>query len=290
MQECVQLGTLVRKVYSPPDSTPTLEEANLTHKSLQVSELRVPLEALKKLTDLQRYFWYLFGQIYNETLCTRKLISFATPTKNADRRVFRREAEFSQVFFLFRMACSKVHEARVALHSAAISQVLREDVFPNWREGEVEFKELNRTLKEAKWLRDFRDSVGFHYPTLDQLLPVITPNEQWSDDLIFLGDGGGNMFFAGADAISRAQMFEKVNAEIGTAQIEKLVEEMVALVVTLNDFVGHCLGQFMFPRLVPEYEPELLGKVLAPHLFDIMIPFWTHQDGTRTAKHRLNKS
>jgi hypothetical protein len=255
-----------------------------------VSELRVPLSALKRLTDTQRYFWYLFGQIYNETLCTRKLISFTTPPGSADRRVFRREAEFSQVFFLFRMACSKVHEARVALHSSPISQVLRHDVFPTWRDGEAEFKELNRTLNEAKWLRDFRDSVGFHYPSMKQMLPVITPNDEWGDDLIYLADGGGNMFFAGADAISRAQMFESMNAAKGTAQMEHLVEEMVALVVRLNDFVGHCLGQFMFPRLVPGYEAKFLGKVLAPHLHEVMVPFWTQQDATRSSKHRPKKS
>ncbi|NML47143.1 hypothetical protein HHL11_25580 [Ramlibacter sp. G-1-2-2] len=260
----------------------------MTHKSLHVSELRVPLEALRGLTDTQRYFWYLLGQIYNETLCTRKLISFTTPSARADRRVFRREAEFSQVFFLFRMACSKVHEARVALHSSPISQVLRQDVFPTWRDGEAEFKELNRTLHDAKWLRAFRDSIGFHYPSMKQLLPAITPNDQWGDDLIYLADGGGNMFFAGADAISRAQMFETVNAANGAPPMEELIEDMVALVVTLNDFVGHCLGQFMIPRLVPKYEPKVLGKVLAPHLYDVVAPFWTHQDGTRSSKKKSN--
>jgi hypothetical protein len=250
-------------------------------KFVEISELRVPLDAIRKLTDLQRYFWYLLGQIYNETLCTRKLISFATPPKKSDRRAFRREAEFSQVFFLFRMACSKVHEARLKLHSSPIAQVLTSDVFPQWPDGKAELKALNRTLASATWLVESRNSIGFHYPKFDQLLPHVTPNGSWEDDLIYLADGGGNMFFAGAEAITRSQMFGNVEAETGEAQMEKHVGEMVDLIVQFNDFVGNALGQFMFPRLVPEYRPKHLGKLSTPHLFDVMMPFWTHQESGR---------
>jgi hypothetical protein len=96
-----------------------------------------------------------------------------------------------------------------------------------------------------------------------------------------MASGGGNMFFAASDAVIRTKMFGHVNATVGSAQIEKLVGEMVDLLVVFNDFLGHALGQFLFGHLVPDYDPKPVGKVLVPHLHDITLPFWTHQDGKR---------
>jgi hypothetical protein len=100
-------------------------------------------------------------------------------------------------------------------------------------------------------------------------------------DLVYLASGGGNMFFAASDAVIRTKMFGDVKGEVGPAQIERLVGEMVQLIVMLNDFLSHVLGQFMFAHLVPTYDPKPVGKALVPHLHDITLPFWTHQDGKR---------
>jgi hypothetical protein len=40
--------------------------------------LSVPLTAIKKLSDEQRFAYYLLGHIFNELMCLQKLVGFTT--------------------------------------------------------------------------------------------------------------------------------------------------------------------------------------------------------------------
>lgn len=255
--------------------------------SVEVQEVQIPVSAIQALSEQQRYFHYLMGLIYNEAMCLRKLISFTVPS-HGDQRAFRRNAELSQTFFLFRIACSKVWEARLKLTNGVIASVLRADVFPHWSDGQAELRALNRQIDKAKWLADMRNSVGFHYPELSQWRPFITPGPNWVDDTIFFGTEPGNQYFDASEQIVREQMFRSMPGTSPADQIGNLVEEMVSLLVDLNQFVERALGHFALAHLLANFAPKVAGRVVAPPLNEVEIPFWTspREGGGRSKRKR----
>lgn len=246
----------------------------MSRRFVEVQEVRIPVHAIQALNDDQRYFHYLLGLIYNEAMCLRKLISFTLPS-HEDQRPFRRNAELSQTFFLFRIACCKVWEARLKLTGGVVAAVLLSDVFPHWSEGKQELKALNQQIGKAKWLPGMRNAIGFHYPELTQWKQFITPRSNRVDDTIFFGTEPGNQYFDASEQVVREQMFAAIPGASAAEQINSLVEEMVALLVNLNQFVEHALGHFALVHLLPDFNPNVAGRVLAPRLDEVEIPFWT---------------
>lgn len=61
----------------------------MQNRSVGMYALNVPLDFIKKLSDEQRFVYYLLGHIFNELMCLQKLVSFALP-KHDDRRPARR--------------------------------------------------------------------------------------------------------------------------------------------------------------------------------------------------------
>jgi hypothetical protein len=253
--------------------------------SIEVKRLAIPVHLIAALSDEQRHFYYLFGLIYNESICLRKLISFSLQA-HKDDRYFRSNSEMSQTFFLFRVACSKVWEARIGLHGVDVHRVLKHDVFPLWPGGRQALKDLNRISGET-WISDIRNKLGFHYPSLKHWQKIITPNADWKDDDIFLGTDPGNLYFDAPEQIIREQMFGPVTSgTTATKQMEKRVQQMVDLLVQLNEFVEQALALFLGTHLVPTGEASLVGRVAAPHLDEVSIPFWTRERRSSKSKRR----
>jgi hypothetical protein len=252
---------------------------------VEVKRLTIPVAAVAGLSDEQRHFYYLFGLIYNESICLRKMISFSLNTHN-DARYFRSNSELSQTFFLFRVACSKVWEARLKLNSADVRQVLVQDVYPQWQEGPKEQKQLNK-ISGASWISDIRNGLGFHYPSLGDWKGLITPNAAWADDNIFLGTDPGNLYFDAPEQVIREQMFGPLpSGATGDQQMEKRVQQMVELLVQLNEFVENALGRFIATHLIPTGEATPVGRVAAPRLNEVSIPFWTRELSNPKSKRR----
>ncbi|MEO8279752.1 MAG: hypothetical protein ABI564_08680 [Ideonella sp.] len=78
----------------------------MTNRTVEMYALSVPLTAIKKLSDEQRFAYYLLGHIFNELMCLQKLVGFALP-KHDDRRPARLRPELGQAMFLFRLASGK---------------------------------------------------------------------------------------------------------------------------------------------------------------------------------------
>lgn len=242
--------------------------------SIDVLEVRIPIEKIRTMSPEQRYTYYLFGFICNELTALRKLTVFALhQAQGGDTRPVRANAEMSQVLMLFRIACAKVWEAHQKMHSKAISHVMRTDVYPEWPEGPELMKQLNKAVADADWLTHIRNTLAFHYPSLSEWEPQTTPDHRWVDDLLYLGTESGNAFYDAAEHVVKHHMF-KGHTE-SAEQVVQTVDEMINLLTLMTDFVEHAVGRLMTAKLIKTLPKGPRHRLSAPSFVQTRLPFWT---------------
>lgn len=248
----------------------------MTSRSVEMYQLIVPLDAIKRLTVEQRFAYYLLGHTFNELMCLQKLVAFSLP-KHDDRRPARLRPELGQAMFLFRVASAKIWEASKAIReNKELAAVLREHILPRMTEGKVRLKALNTAINGAKWLSPLRNGMGFHFPTFDRWRTHVVPDESWVDEVVFLGERSGNTYYDAPDTVAQAWMFEQFGAEDLRAAVDPMIEQMIHLLRVMNSFLEDALGTFISEVILDRPSaPQLVGKVLAPEFGRASIPFWT---------------
>lgn len=253
-------------------------------RSVEMYALSVPLAAVRKLSNEQRFAYYLLGHIFNELMCLQKLVSFALP-KHDDTRPARLRPELGQAMFLFRLASGKIWEAsKVIRETKELARTLREDVLPHLPDGMKRLKELNVTVSNATWLSPLRNGMGFHFPTFERWSSHIVPDESWVDDVVFLGEKSGNTYYDAADTVAQAWMFGQYGAADLQSAVDPLIGEMIDLLRVMNTFLEDALGTFVAEVILdstPICQP--VGKVLAPEFERVAIPFWTAVPSKRSS-------
>lgn len=255
----------------------------MANRSVEMYSLSVPLTAIKKLSDEQRFAYYLLGHIFNELMCLQKLVGFALP-KHDDRRPARLRPELGQAMFLFRLASGKIWEASKAIRETKeLARTLREDVLPHLPDGMKRLKELNAAVNSSTWLSPLRNGMGFHFPTFERWSSHVVPDESWVDDLVFLGDQTGNTYYDAADTVAQAWMFEQYGAVDLRNAVDPLVGQMIDLLRIMNSFLEDTLGVFVAEVILEcPATREHVGKVIAPEFERVSIPFWTAMPARRT--------
>ncbi len=245
-------------------------------RSVEMYSLSVPLDAIKKLSNEQRFAYYLLGHMFNELMCLQKLVSFALP-KHDDRRPARLRPELGQAMFLFRLACGKIWEASKAIRETKeLARTLLEEVLPHVPDGRARLKNLNAAVEGAAWLSPLRNGMGFHFPTFQRWSSHVVPDESWVDDIVFLGDKSGNTYYDAADTIAQAWMFEQYGAVDLRSAVDLLIEQMIDLLKLMNSFLEDVLGAFIAEVILDgQLTRQPAGKVLAPEFESCYIPFWT---------------
>ena len=238
--------------------------------------LTVPLEAIKKLSDQQRFAYYLLGHIFNELMCLQKIVRFSMP-KHDDSRPARLRPELGQAMFLFRLASGKIWEASESIRkNKELATTLREDVLPRMPSGSARLKALNKAVSGAAWLSPLRNGMGFHYPTFERWSSHVVPDVSWVDDVVYLGDKSGNAYYDSAETVAQAWMFEQYGATDLNDAVDPLVGEMIELLGIMNSFLEDALGTFISDVILEgSVTRQLIGKVLAPEFSNVTIPFWT---------------
>lgn len=243
-------------------------------KSISVLEVRISIERIRAMSSEQRYTYYLLGFICNELTALRKLTSFALlQARGGDTRPVRTNADMSQVLMLFRIACAKVWEAHQKLHSKPISHVLRMDVYPEWPTGPELLKRLNKAIADADWLTHIRNTLAFHYPSLTEWEPQITPDDRWVDDLLYLGTETGNTFYDAAESVVKHHMFS--GRADSVEQVVQMVDDMIDLLTLTTDFVEQAVGMLMTVKLIDALPDGPKHQLSAPSFFQMRLPFWT---------------
>lgn len=254
--------------------------------SVQVIEFRVPIDRVRRLSDAQRYTYYLLGFIFNELMCLRKLISFSLQQRGADMRPVRLNAETSQILLLFRIACAKLWEVQLKLNAKEVSSVLRKDVWPHWPDGAGALKAVNAAVSNAEWLPRVRNGLGFHYPTLGQWKAYITPTDDWVDDIIYSGAENGNHFYDASESVAKHHMFG-FEAPMKPEQVKQTIDEMVALLGLVSNVVEESVGVFIANHLLPDDPLDgPVHAISAPKYTEQRIPFWTEMSGAKKRKSR----
>jgi len=246
----------------------------MTSRSVEIFELRIPIESISKLTAPQRYTYYLLGHIYNEMIALQKIIGFALP-KHDDIRPARRNAEIAQVFFLFRMAASKIYEAQAAINSKEVRDTLNELVFDSSPDLLDLLRALNKSVGSANWLSRMRNGMGFHYPKFRDWETYTTPDASWVDDVVYFADEAGNTFFDPSATVALHWMFDKYKGYEAAESIDLLVNELVDLIKQINEFTNVMVAEIVV-RIMPERKPKSLGTIIAPEHTKVVLPFWTH--------------
>ena len=238
--------------------------------------LTVPLGAIKRLSDEQRFAYYLLGHIFNELICLQKLVGFSMP-KHDDSRPARLRPELGQAMFLFRLASGKIWEASESIRKTKqLAGTLRKDVLPHMPDGSARLKALNKAISGAAWLSPLRNGMGFHFPTFERWSTHIVPDESWVDDIVFFGDKSGNTYYDAADTVAQAWMFEQYKAVDLKSAVDPLIGQMIELLGMMNSFLEDALATLIAKVVLQgSVKPHAAGKVLAPEFNSVAIPFWT---------------
>ncbi|CAM8661897.1 hypothetical protein MCEMSHM24_00740 [Comamonadaceae bacterium] len=254
------------------------------NRSVEMYALTVPLEAVKKLSNEQRFAYYMLGHMFNELMCLQKLVSFSLP-KHDDRRPARLRPELGQAMFLFRLASGKIWEAGKAIRERKqLAVTLHQDVLPRMPNGKQRLKDLNAAINAAQWLSPLRNGIGFHFPTFEHWSRHIIPDESWVDDTVFLSSQSGNTYYDAADTLAQAFMFQQYGVTNLKEAIDPLIGQMIDLLGTTNSFLEDALGIFISEVILDgSVTREPAGTVLAPIFENVSTPFWT----AMPAKHPL---
>lgn len=246
------------------------------NRAVEIHEVRIPIAAVKRLSAEDRYSYYLLGHMFNELMALQKLVGFALP-KHDDQRHARLRPELAQAMFLFRLSSSKIWEASLAMTSKELSRTLQSLILPKLKNGTKRLKALNAAVSSAPWLSDLRNGLGFHFPAFSQWKSFTTPDEDWVDDLIFMGERSGNVFYDAADSVAQHWMFRQYGSVDVKSAVDPLVNEMISLLKTFNSFLEDVLHVFVVDVLGATLH-RTVGKVLAPAHQRVSIPFWTSMD------------
>jgi hypothetical protein len=248
----------------------------MTSRSIDIYELKIPLEAINKLSNEERFSYYLLGHIFNELMSLQKLVGFALP-KHDDSRPQRLRPEHAQAMFLFRLAGAKIWEAIIAIRETKeLALTLKNLVLPRMTDGSARLKTLNSAINAAGWLSPMRNGIGFHFPTFKHWESHIIPDSTWEDDHLFLGTQSGNTFYDAADSVAQSWMFSQYGASNVREAIDPLIGQMIELLGAMNTFVEDALGVFISSIILEDKgNRRHVGKVLAPHHEKVSIPFWT---------------
>jgi hypothetical protein len=246
----------------------------MTARAVEIYKVRIPLEAVSKLSVEDRFSYYLLGHLFNELMSLQKIVGFALP-KHDDQRPARVRPELAQAMLLFRMASGKLYESVLAIRDKTLSATLRSLILPKMNDGVGRLKAVNAAVSNASWLSPLRNGMAFHAPTLDDWKVHIAPDETWVDDVVYMGRQSGNTFYDAADTVAQAWMFTQYDADVRKA-VDPLITEMIDLLGMVNIFLEDCLTIFVEVVMLDE-EPSLepIGKVLSPQHNKVFIPFWT---------------
>lgn len=228
------------------------------------------------MTDEDRYSYYLLSHMFNELMCLQKLIVFTMPRHDEDWD-FRRRPELAQSALLFRLALSKIYEVKDELaKNSQIKKTFDSLIFPQWMEGRSSQQELFEKLDAASWLGKLRNKVGFHFPTFSQLTPFIQPNDDWDDDLIYMSEASGNVFYDSANAVVMHWMFSMYGKENSADAIDPMIREMIDIIGCVTSYLENSLG-FLIARsmLTDRNVREPCGTVDSQRFDEVHIPFWT---------------
>src|SRR4051812_649870 len=97
-------------------------------------QVRIPLGVIKKLSDEDRFSYYLLGHMFNELMSLQKIVGFALP-KHDDQRPARVRPEHAQAMLLFRLASGKIWETVLAINSKTLATTLRSLILPKMGDG-----------------------------------------------------------------------------------------------------------------------------------------------------------
>lgn len=248
----------------------------MTSRSVDIYEIRVPLAAVKRLSDEDRFSYYLLGHIFNELMSLQKLVGFALP-KHDDMRPARVRPERAQAMLLFRLASGKIWEASQAIRrNEQLAATLRNLVLPRMLNGAARLKTMNAAINAAPWLSPLRNGMGFHFPTFKAWESHVLPDASWEDDYLFVGDRSGNTFYDAADTVAQSWMFSQYGLDNIQEAVNPLIGQMIDLLAEMNTFIEDVIGIFISEIILEgKGVKRHVGKVLSPRHDRVFLPFWT---------------
>lgn len=253
-----------------------MPEPQNNYRSIEVLTLTIDASSVLKLTDEERYVYYMLGHIFNELMCLQKLLFFTMPTHD-DGRPLRMQPEIAQAFFMFRIAAGKIWEAKLAFDEKRMSTVLRDSFFPLVSDGRDRQKSLNGLIQKGSWLKNLRNVHAFHYPSADEWSPLVQKSEGWTDDDIFLSSQSGNTFYAGSEATAQAWMFGALNRADPNIAIDPMISKLIEALSKFNGIIEDVLQAFIEKRLVSKNKGQAdSGEVSTPEFKSFRVPFWTY--------------
>lgn len=248
----------------------------MPHRPVDIYEVRVPLDAVKKLSDEDRFSYYLLGHIFNELMSLQKFVGFALP-KHDDTRPARVRPEHAQAMFLFRLASGKIWEAiRIIRKNQQLDATLRNLILPKMTDGSARLETLNAVIDTAPWLSPMRNKIGFHFPNFADWKAHVIPDASWVDDYVYLGEQSGNTFYDAADMVAQSWMFSQYGLPDVQEAVDPLISQMIELLREMNTFLEDAIGTFIGEVILEgKGERRHVGKVLSPQHDQVSIPFWT---------------
>lgn len=193
---------------------------------------------IQKLSDEDRFSYYLLGHMFNELMSLQKIVGFALPKHEDQRRPARVRPEHAQAMLMFRLASGKIWETVLAINGKTLATTLRTLILPKMVDGQIRLKAVNIAIANAKWLSPPRNGMGFHFPSFEGWKAYIVPDDTWVDDVVVMGHQSGNTFYDAADTVAQAWMFSQYGPDNVKDAVDPLINEMIELMGLINTFAS----------------------------------------------------
>lgn len=239
---------------------------------VEIRKITIPVEIIANLNAQERYAYYILGHIFNELMTLQKLVLVAIP-KHDEITAVRNNAEIAQLLLLFRLSGSKIYEFHSTINCQEVGAALRTLIFPERPDLRDALKSLNKAIDGARWLRRMRNGMGFHNPSFKEWMKYTTPNDEWVDDIIFVGKHSGNTFYDASASVAMHWMFDEYRNIPPQDAFEQLVGELIELMKKLNGVVEEILGTFV-TSVLPGAVAQPAAVVDAPRLECVSLPYW----------------
>jgi hypothetical protein len=264
-------------VLIPNDNMQSLP-AVVTKKSMngQVQRLNLSADGLRALTMHERFVFALAGHVFNELMLMQKLMHISRrPPEDVGPLA---DGSVGTSLFILRVLVAKTYEALHSLSRPDVKEELIRNYFPKVDGLADQWEATVRRYKQLPWMATIRNQGAFHYLNMSQWAPHLS-DEYCDGAYVLVGKRYSDTLFHWAEMSAALPAMTSVNPEHPFEGLDKILEEMGALLGKLTDCLARGVQAFITSRLMegPLSDPI---EFEAPDFDKFRLPYFYAQEPT----------
>jgi hypothetical protein len=208
----------------------------------ELQKLELSSEALRGLTEHERYVFALAGHIFNELMLLQKWIHVSRRAPGIPG--LQEDASVGVSMFLLRMLAAKTYEALNVLKKQSVSDLLKAEYFGRVDGLVVQWDALIVRHDTLPWLKRVRDKGAFHYMNSTQWAPHL--NDAFCEGAyIYVGKRYGDAYFQWSEMGAALPAMIEVNADEPFEGLKQMINDLGSLLGDITDCLSRGLQAYI---------------------------------------------